>query len=220
MDQGDNDSDNGEGGFGSLKGGSTDSGAIAAYYDAWAATYDDNLKDWDYQAPVLAANTLGAHLEPGRAVLDVGCGTGLFARALADVVACRVTGLDISEASLKLAQEQGGYDRVQQHDLQKTPLPLADDAFDAAACIGVLTYIEDAPALLAELCRVVRPGGHILFTQRDDRWAEQNFDGLIADLDARGLWTPVAVSDAKPYLPGHDDFADDICVIYVLCRVV
>jgi len=132
---------------------------------------------------------------------------------------CRIEGIDISAASLEIAEKHGQYDRLQRHDLQVTPLPAADNAFDAAACVGVMTYIEDAAALLADMCRVVQPGGYILFTQRDDRWIEKEFDSLIKSFEERRLWTPLKISKAKPYLPKNDDFSDSIRVIQVLCQV-
>jgi predicted TPR repeat methyltransferase len=207
----------------SLKNGSTDSATIAAYYDDWAATYDDTLQDWKYRAPHEAAQTLVPHLKPGAAVLDVGCGTGLFGAALAAALPAsfkrRLDGLDISAASLEIAGQSGHYRRLRRCDLQALPLALADNAYDAAASIGVMTYIDAAADLLADLCRIVRPGGHILFTQRDDRWREKNFDALIAGLEARKLWSPIAISQAKPYLPGNEDFGDAIRVIQVHCQV-
>ncbi|MBT4019867.1 MAG: methyltransferase domain-containing protein [Alphaproteobacteria bacterium] len=206
-------------GFNSLKDGSTNSTAIAAYYDDWAETYDATLIDWDYQAPEDAAVALGEYLKSGDSILDVGCGTGMFASALSRHLDCRIEGIDISAASLEIAEKHGQYDRLQRHDLQVTPLPAADNAFDAAACVGVMTYIEDAAALLADMCRVVQPGGYILFTQRDDRWIEKEFDSLIKSFEERRLWTPLKISKAKPYLPKNDDFSDSIRVIQVLCQV-
>jgi len=99
-------------------------------------------------------------------------------------------------------------------------LPADNDAFDAAACVGVLTYIEDATDLLVDLCRVVRPGGYILFTQRDDRWAEKDFGTVIDSLQVRRLWKILNVSEAKPYLPKNKEFSDGIRVIQVLCCVL
>jgi predicted TPR repeat methyltransferase len=207
-------------GFNSLKDGSTNSTATAAYYDEWAETYDVTLKNWDYQAPDDAAAILCEYLKSGDDILDVGCGTGLFAKALSRYLECGIEGIDISTASLEIAEKQGGYDHLQRHDLQAPPLPIDDNAFDAAACVGVMTYIEDAEGLLADLCRVLRPGGYILFTQRDDRWVEKNFDSLLNNFVERGLWTPLKISKAKPYLPKNDDFSHSIRVIHVLCQVV
>jgi ubiquinone/menaquinone biosynthesis C-methylase UbiE len=109
---------------------------------------------------------------------------------------------------------------LQQYDLQTTPLPLTDNAFDAAACVGVMTYIEDAASLLADLCRVVHPGGYILFTQRDDLWIDKNFDSLLNSFSERRLWTPLKVRKAMPFLLKNDEFSDSIRVIHVLCQVV
>lgn len=204
----------------SLKDGSTNSAAIEAYYDQWAETYDTTLTEWRYRAPDDAAEILCAHVKAGNRVLDVGCGTGMFAEAMGRRLKCRLDGIDISAASLAKAEEKGRYERLQRHDLQVTPLPVPDNAYDAAACVGVLTYIEDAADLLGDLCRAVRSGGFIVFTQRDDRWVERNFDALLDRLEKRGLWKPLMVSDAKPYLPRNDDFSDAIRVIHVLCQVV
>ena len=151
-------------GINSLKEGSTNSTATAAYYDEWAATYDPTLKNWNYQAPDDAAETLCEYVKSGDDMLGVGCGTGMFSKAMSRHLNCRIEGIDISAASLEIAEQKGRDDCLQQHDLQTIPLPLTDNAFDAAACVGVMTYIKDAASLLADLCRVVRPGGYILFT--------------------------------------------------------
>lgn len=209
-----------ETGFKSLKDGSTDSAAIAAYYDNWAGTYETTLTNWDYQAPSDAAQILSEHISQGDKVLDVGCGIGMVGKAISERQACKITGIDISASSLELAEKQGVYDSVQRHDLQTLPLPASENDYAAAICVGVLTYIEDEAGLFADMCRVVRPGGHILFTQRDDRWSEKGFAALIEDLEKQGLWNVLMVSKPKPYLPQNDDYSDAIRVIYVLCRVV
>ena len=203
-----------------LKDGSTNSAFIETYYDEWAETYDTTLKDWDYQAPEDAAVALCKYLKSGDDILDVGCGTGMFAKAMSEHLDCRTEGIDISAASLEMAEKHGQYDRLLRHDLQETPLPAADNAFAAAACVGVMTYIENAAGLLADMCRVVQPGGYILFTQRDDRWEEKSFDSLIKSFEDSKLWTPLKISKAKPYLPKNEDFSDGIGVIQVLCQVV
>jgi predicted TPR repeat methyltransferase len=202
-----------------LKAGTTNSSDVAAYYDDWAVTYNEVLENWEYRAPTEAADVLVGHLQPGAEILDVGCGTGLFGHALSERLDCQIEGLDISAASLEKAETLGCYDRLSVQDLQDVPLPIADNTFDAAGCIGVLTYIEDPAALLGDLCRAVRPGGYIIFTQRDDRWVEKNCAALVADLESRGLWEVLMISEPKPYLPKNDAFGDKTLVIHVLCRV-
>ncbi|TVP99185.1 MAG: class I SAM-dependent methyltransferase [Roseinatronobacter sp.] len=204
----------------SLRAGTTDAQAVQTYYDDWADSYDAELDSWHYRAPEDAADLLAPHLAAGQRVLDVGCGTGLLGRALCARAKVSVDGLDISTASLQQAQRRGLYHQLTQHDLQNLPLPVADNAYDIAASIGVLTYIADAGALLRDLCRAVRSGGMIAFTQRTDLWQERRFDDMIARIEGAGLWQRHHISTPKPYLPGNAEFADDIRVIHTLCRVV
>ncbi|MGG7643296.1 class I SAM-dependent DNA methyltransferase [Rhodovulum sp. YNF3179] len=215
------DTENGSGGgaLASLREGSTDSEAVQSYYDDWADSYDETLADWDYKAPADATALLVPHLDDGARVLDVGCGTGLFGATLARRGTYRIDGIDISSESLAQARDRRCYGELIQHDLQKLPLPVPADAYDGAACIGVLTYIEDAEALLRAVCRCVRPGGIVTFTQRSDRWDTLSFADTVARLDRDGLWETLHVSAPRDYLPGNDAFGAEIKVIHTLCRV-
>ena len=82
-----------------------------------------------------------------------------------------------------------------------------------------MTYIADPVTLLSDLCRVVQAGGHVLFTHRDDRWREQDFDDLVFELESRGLWEIINISEPCAYLPGNMDFADNIKAIFTLSRI-
>jgi predicted TPR repeat methyltransferase len=206
-------------GFTSLKAGSTDSEAIADYYDHWAKTYDATLEAWHYAAPRDAAALITPHIPAGGRIIDVGCGTGLVSEALeAAGDHYHLDGIDISAASLKLAEQRGTYETLVCHDLQKLPLPLDDNAYDAAISVGVLTYIADCGALFKDLCRCVRPGGVIAFTQRTDRWEDLEFRALIDGIATEGLWSVLHVSDPQAYLPCNEDFADEIKIIHTVCR--
>ncbi|WP_157084452.1 class I SAM-dependent DNA methyltransferase [Sediminimonas qiaohouensis] len=203
----------------SLRQGTTDSRAVQSYYDDWADSYDETLSEWQYRAPEDASDLLVPHLGDGARVLDVGCGTGLLASALRKRGGYTVDGIDISAASLHLAERRGDYARLIHHDLQDLPLPVKDNAYDAAASIGVLTYIEDAEALLRDLCRCVRTGGAITFTQRTDLWEGRNFPDMIARLERDGLWANPHITPPQKYLPGNEEFSDEINVIHTLCIV-
>ena len=210
---------NSDEGFDSLKVGSVDTASIESYYDDWADAYDQDLQEWDYRAPAEAADQLASHLSNISMVLDVGCGTGLFAKALVSQCKCAITGIDISAASLEKARHLDIYSDLHRCDLQQPPLPFDNSQFDAVASVGVMTYIAEPRALLTDLCRIVKPSGHILFTHRDDRWKEQDFDLLMQELEASGVWEILAISDPRLYLPRNAEFGDDIKVVFAFCRV-
>src|SRR6187200_2488110 len=93
--------------------GTSDPREVADRYNEWAKGYDNDLTSWSYQAPtVVAATVVSRHPEAG-SVLDVGCGTGLVGRALrTGGFTGQIVGLDISHASLEIAQRCGAYDSV------------------------------------------------------------------------------------------------------------
>ena len=183
-----------EPGFSSLKQGSTDPDAVQDYYDDWADNYDDTLESWNYQAPANAAAVLSKKLTEGTHILDMGCGTGLLGKALAARFACRVDGLDISEASLGLAKETGCYENLTRHDFSHYPFPVTSQKYDAAACVGVMTYIENERAFLSEMARGVRPEGYILFTHRDDIWQNRRTEQTVRELEQSGMWVVEDIS--------------------------
>ena len=197
---------------------STDSQETASYYDAWAENYDQTLAQWNYRSPAIMAAMLKQEVPPYGDVLDAGCGTGLSGKALHDAGFRRITGIDISQASLDVAARTAVYDRLLQVNMQRVPLPLESDAFAAVQCVGVLTYVPDTAAILREFCRVVQPGGLVAFTQREDLFNERDVAGVMQTLTDEGLWTPVSVSEPQAYLPGNADYADKVKVIYCLCR--
>jgi SAM-dependent methyltransferase len=88
--------------------------------------------------------------------LDLGCGPGLYAGILGDT-GRRVVGVDISRDQLRLAKAR---EVVAAADASH--LPFRDRSFDDVACIWVHGDLDDLPAVLAEVARVLRPGGRLL----------------------------------------------------------
>ena len=102
---------------------------------------------------------------PGQRVLDVATGTGMVAFALA-ARGCEVVGLDQSEQMLaaaraKLDARPELRDRVRFVVGEAERLPFGDAEFDALTFTYLLRYVDDRPATMAELARVVKPGGRI-----------------------------------------------------------
>jgi predicted dehydrogenase len=117
----------------------------------------------------------------GDTVLDLGCGTGNLARALAEA-GLRVAGCDISGQMLAhAARDPGGGDHGRCGGwVRLAPgwrrLPFASAAFDVVVAASVLEYVAEPAAVLRECARVLRPGGVVLYTVPDlrhpVRWAE------------------------------------------------
>jgi arsenite methyltransferase len=110
--------------------------------------------------------------QPGEHVLDVGCGPGFLVTELLDQVGIdgSITGVDGSRAMLAVAAKRvDGHDNVVLHEADATTLPVLDGAFDAAVSVQVLEYVPDVAAALAEIHRVLRPGGRIVIWDVD--WA-------------------------------------------------
>jgi ubiquinone/menaquinone biosynthesis C-methylase UbiE len=109
-------------------------------------------------------------LQPGERVLDIGCGPGLLARDMAASVGHggRLCGVDVSEDMLTMSRNRcANQPWTEFRRADATQLPYPDDSFDAAVSIQVYEYVADIAAALAELCRVMRPGGRVLIMDTD-----------------------------------------------------
>ncbi len=99
----------------------------------------------------------------GGQVLDVATGTGLVAREIARRSAARIVGVDLSPEMLQGARAGIRRERLEERVTlclaQAERLPFDDGAFDAVTFTYLLRYVEDPAATLAELTRVIKPGG-------------------------------------------------------------
>ncbi len=198
---------------------SSDPGEVANRYDDWAKGYDDDLAAWSYQAPTVVVQTLLSRHPDADSVLDVGCGTGLVGRTLREQgFTGQLRGLDISQASLDIAQQSGAYDSVEQADLQQR-LPYDDESVDAVVCVGVMTYLPEVEAVWREFARVARPGGLVVVTQRDDLWDTRECQAVVDRLQDEGVWTPLEVAGPAPYLPEGYGGTPAVACYYLSARV-
>lgn len=188
---------------------------VAATYDAWARSYDDDLSAWSYQAPAVVTRTVLARDPAVGSVLDVGCGTGLVGRTLrAGGFTGRLHGLDISDASLEIARGSGLYDVLQHADLQQR-LPVEEASVDAVVCVGVMTYLPDVEGVWRELARVTAPGGLVVVTQREDLWHTRGCQSVVDRLQAEGAWTQREVAGPAAYLPLGYGGGDEVGCYYL-----
>jgi SAM-dependent methyltransferase len=132
------------------------------------------------------ADAVAYHVPAGGAVLDLGCGTGELAAAIA-AAGMHATGCDISPEMLHraaAADPSGAIDWVQL-DPGWRVLPFAQGTFDAVVAASVLEYIDDPVAVLRECRRALRPGGVVVCTVPDPRhpirWLEWLIDVLARE---------------------------------------
>jgi len=160
---------------------------LAAAYADWAADYDSDLVDeMGYEAPFTAAALLHEHLDmPDARILDAGCGTGLVGKALAALGHSQIDGLDFSAEMLAQAQKKGVYQRFIQADLTQ-PLGIADNEYEATACVGTLNLSHVGPGAISELVRVTSGGGPVCFTVREEAWVRDPYEETLAELEQAG----------------------------------
>jgi 2-polyprenyl-6-hydroxyphenyl methylase/3-demethylubiquinone-9 3-methyltransferase len=112
--------------------------------------------DWIDQRAALA----------GKRVLDVGCGGGILAEAMA-ARGARVTGIDLSEKSLRVAELHSlqskapvSYERVTAEDYAQRHA----GEFDVVTCMELLEHVPEPAAMVAACARIVRPAGQVFFS--------------------------------------------------------
>jgi len=129
-----------------------------SFAEGYAASNENNLVNAYYERPAMLA--LAGDVA-GRRILDAGCGSGPLFAALGDRGAI-VTGFDKSAAMVELARRRLGDDADLLVAELGSPLPFPDDMFDDVTASLVLHYLEDWGPALAELRRVLKPGGRLI----------------------------------------------------------
>jgi phosphatidylethanolamine/phosphatidyl-N-methylethanolamine N-methyltransferase len=174
-----------------------DQASILEAYRRWAHIYDTSFGGFSSKARLRAVSLVNRL--PGRDVLEVGVGTGL---ALPHYSQDKlITGIDLSKEMLRKARErtrERALTNVQAlHEMDAEATPFEDASFDIAVAMFVASVVPNPRRLLAEMRRLVRPGGNILFINhfaaaRGPRW-----------------WLERAMAPASKALGWHPDFAMD-----------
>jgi ubiquinone/menaquinone biosynthesis C-methylase UbiE len=102
-------------------------------------------------------------------VLEIGSGAGGCGLHLTGALNCRVVGLDVNAEGVRLANQRAKTQRLdtlvrfEEADASKR-LPFEENTFDAAYCNDAICHLPDRAGVLAEFCRVLKPGGRLLFS--------------------------------------------------------
>jgi SAM-dependent methyltransferase len=155
-----------------------DGGAYERYMGAWSQLAGAAFLDW------LA-------LARGLRWLDVGCGTGAFTEMVIDrCEPASITGVDPSEAQLTFARSRLASRGAQFEMASAMALPFADDAFDVAVMPLVIFFVTEPAVGVAEMARVVAPGGTVAAYAWDMPGGGFPYADVQAELRSMGFEVP------------------------------
>ena len=170
------------------------------FYRKWAADYDRQMLDQrGYTAPSSIAKILSEQLSDTRAsVLDIGCGTGLTCRLLAESGFSQLDGIDLSQEMIEVARERGIYRNLLQGDVNQ-PLQLETASYDGVVSSGTFTHGHVGPGPLDEIFRVLKPGGILACTVHQDLWQSMGFEDRFAALVDQGIASLISLELGSYY---------------------
>ena len=165
-----------------LGGGSGDSREI---YEHWAPTYEHNLQqDYGYIAPRIAVDSFAEYCTDQNAqILDLGCGTGLVGKELAERGFSQLDGLDISTNMLGEARRKGIYKNLLIGDMTQT-LDLGGKIYDAAIGVGCFGGGHLGTEHILGIIGCVRSNGLITFYINGIPYEQDNYHSHFQSLEA------------------------------------
>jgi len=180
---------------GVLPSGSRKGQMVEAMFDRIAPRYDlvNRMMTFGLDRRWRRVTVRALELPADSLVADLACGTGDLCRGL-DRARLRAVGFDISAGMLGAAR---GADRLVRADVTRLPVP--EGAFDGATCGFALRNLVDLDAFLAELARVVRPGGRIALLEVAEPTSPALRLGHRLYFDRVVPWIGAALSDGHAY---------------------
>ena len=100
----------------------------------------------------------------GLDVLDAACGVGYGTLMIAESGASSVTGIDLSQEALDIANEEFSHENIRFVNANCTSLPFDDDQFDAATSFETIEHLAEPEKFIDELHRVIKPGGKLFLS--------------------------------------------------------
>ena len=190
--------------------------AIRQFYADWAQSYDSTfVADHGY---ILHQQVAAAFVAAGGRgpVLDIGVGTGLVGQALRGAQIGPLQGTDISREMLDQTKAKGDYAHVFEGDIL-AGLPAADKSYGGIVSAGTFTLGHVGPKALAEVLRLLAPGGIAVLSVNAQHWEQAGFAKALAEL------APMIAKQERPQTAIYashatHDHADDTAYLLTLTR--
>ena len=187
------------------------------YYDDWALNYDLTLKKWNYKAPKKAVKILVKVKKKFNNILDLACGTGMFAEEIKKKYKkIIIDGCDISAQSLKIAKQKKLYRKLYKKSFEKKIK--ITSKYDLISMIGSMTYCQKPNKLFSLVNTYLKKNGIFIFSHRIDLWEKQNFDELLKNFKKN--FTIKYRSRPLKYLPENTDFSNKIKIRIIVLKKI
>jgi len=174
------------------------------FYRKWAVDYDHEMLDkLGYTSPGTIASLLIEHLpQTSSHILDIGCGTGLTSTLLHKEGYSNLDGIDLSPDMLQVATNRNIYRSLFTGDLN-LPLALESNRYDAAISSGTFTHGHIGAEPLAEIVRILKPGGILAITVHRDLWHSHGFEDKLKSLISLNFIECLVLKEGAYYKEGE-----------------
>lgn len=162
----------------------------------WYENQDEPISDASRRTVQRMGDRVAEALTADSKVLDLGAGYGGAARYLADRFGCHVTALNLSEAenarNRELSSQRGLDSLVEVVDGSFEDIPAEDASFDLVWSQDAILHSGDRPRVIAEVARVLKPGGQFVFTDpmQSNECPEGVLDPILSRIHLQNLGSP------------------------------
>lgn len=164
---------------------------LSKTYDDWASHYDADMLATGYAHPAIICGLVSRYVPDLKSpILDAGVGTGNVGTLLNTLGYTALHGVDMSLGMLDRARQRGVYAGLHQGVLGEH-LNFDDGQFDAVISTGTFTTGHAPASGFDELTRILKKGGHLIFTMGTTVWTGNGFRDKLDSLCKSGLLKPV-----------------------------
>jgi predicted TPR repeat methyltransferase len=179
----------------------TSQAELSKLYDEWAEHYDSDMLEVGYIYPSIMAGLAARYVtNPSDIILDAGAGTGLIGHVLSILGYSNLIAMDMSEGMLARARARGVYAQLVNAVLGQ-PLPFEDASVSAVVSAGVFTMGHAPASSFDELTRVLKPGGHLIFTSGLGVWTDMGIGEKLHSLASQ--LAPIEATAAYESMPNY-----------------